>query len=49
VVTIEDDQVLLEDSLIMLFDFALDNPDACVGAWYPKRQKVRQGVHIKLS
>lgn len=48
-VTIEDDQVLQPDSLIKLFDFALDNPDCCVGAWYPKRQKVRQWVHIKLS
>ena len=50
VVTLEDDQVLYPDSLIKLFDFALDNPDCCVGAWYPKRQKsCRQGVHIKLS
>ena len=49
IVTIEDDQVLEKDSLIRLFDFALDNPDCCVGAWYPKRQKTRQGVHIALS
>lgn len=50
VVTIEDDQVLQPDSIIKLFDFALDNPDCCVGAWYPKRQKsCRQWVHIKLS
>ena len=49
VVTIEDDQVLQPDSIIKLFDFALDNPNCCVGAWYPKRQKTRQGVHIKLS
>lgn len=49
IVTIEDDQVLNQDSLIKLFDFALDNPDCCVWAWYPKRQKVRQWVHIKLS
>lgn len=49
VVTIEDDQVLKPDSLIKLFDFALDNPNSCVWAWYPKRQKVRQGVHIVLS
>lgn len=49
-VTLEDDQVLQPDSLIKLFDFALDNPNCCVGAWYPKRQKsCRQGVHIKLS
>jgi len=47
--TLEDDQVLEKDSIIRLFDFALDNPDCCVGAWYPKRQKTRQGVHIKLS
>lgn len=46
IVTIEDDQVLKPDSLIKLFDFALDNPNCCVGAWYPKRQKVRQWVHI---
>lgn len=49
IVTLEDDQVLEKDSLIRLFDFALDNPDCCVGAWYPKRQKTRQWVHIKLS
>lgn len=49
IVTLEDDQVLEKDSLIKLFDFALDNPDCCVGVWYPKRQKTRQGVHIKLS
>lgn len=48
-VTLEDDQVLEKDSLIKLFDFALDNPNACVWAWYPKRQKTRQWVHIKLS
>jgi len=49
ILTLEDDQVLARDSIIKLFDFALDNPDACVWAWYPKRQKTRQGVHIKLS
>lgn len=49
IVTVEDDQVLNPDSLIKLFDLALDNPDACVWAWYPKRQPVRQWVHIKLS
>lgn len=49
VVTIEDDQVLNPESLIKLFDFALENPNACVWAWYPKRQKVRQGVHITLK
>lgn len=49
ILTLEDDQVLDKDSIIKLFDFALDNPDACVWAWYPKRQKTRQWVHIKLS
>jgi len=44
--TIEDDQVLEKDTIIRLMDFALENKDACVGAWYPKRQKTRQGVHI---
>jgi hypothetical protein len=49
ILTIEDDQVLEPDTLIKLFEFSSNNPDACVSAWYPKRQKVRQGVHIKLS
>lgn len=49
IVTLEDDQVLHKDSLIKLFDFVLANPDACVWAWYPKRQKTRQGVHITLK
>jgi GT2 family glycosyltransferase len=30
VLTCEDDQVLEEDSIIRLFDFALKNPDCCV-------------------
>lgn len=49
IVTIEDDQVLETGSIIRLFDFALNNPDACVWAWYCKRQKTRQGVHITLK
>jgi hypothetical protein len=49
VVTLEDDQVLEKDSLIKLFEFALDNPDTCVWAYYPKRQKVREWVHIVMK
>lgn len=49
IVTLERDQILQKDSLIRLFEFALDNPDACVWAYYNKRQETKEWVHIKLS
>lgn len=47
--TLEDDQVLEKDSIIRLLNFSFANPDCCVWAWYPKRQKTREWVHIVIE
>ena len=49
VLTVEDDQVLEQDSLIRLFDFALKNPWCCVWARYPKKEPVRKWAHIVMK
>lgn len=45
-VTVEDDTFPQPDAIHKLFEFIFKNPDTCVGAWYPKREKPRQWVHI---
>jgi hypothetical protein len=49
-VTIEDDQVLQPDSLVRLYNKFKELPEkSCLGAWYPKKEESRQGVHIELD
>lgn len=48
-ITVETDTFPEPDALIKLLPLALNNPKTAVGAWYPKREHPRQGVHIKLE
>ncbi|CAB4135164.1 hypothetical protein UFOVP276_120 [uncultured Caudovirales phage] len=45
-ITIEDDTFPQPDALVRLVDFVRKNPRTAIGAWYPKREEYRQGVHI---
>ena len=47
--TIEDDTFPPPDAIVKLIMIARDNPGSAVGAWYPKRQHPREGVHIVLK
>jgi hypothetical protein len=47
--TIEDDVFPPSDAIVKLLDLAKANPDHAIGAWYPKREHPRQGVHIVLK
>jgi len=47
--TVEDDTFPPFDAVIRLLDLARSNPNSAVGAWYPKRERPRQGVHIILQ
>jgi len=48
-VTIEDDTFPQEDALIKLLQYATKDTKSIYGAWYPKRQKIRQGTAIVLK
>jgi len=45
-ITVEDDTFPQADALIRLVEFVRSNPRTAVGAWYPRREEYRQGVHI---
>ncbi|MDP3955830.1 MAG: hypothetical protein Q8Q18_01120 [bacterium] len=49
IITIEDDTFPDKDALVRLMDVLKNNEDCAVGAWYPKREKSKQGVHIVLK
>ncbi|MDP3989044.1 MAG: glycosyltransferase [bacterium] len=46
IITVEDDTFPPPDALVRLMEVMRKNPKAAVGAWYPKKEKSRQGVHI---
>jgi len=49
ILTVEDDTFPQPDALIRLLGLAKDNPGCAYGAWYPKKEESKQGVHIKLD
>ena len=46
IITVEDDTFPQKDALIRLMELIRKNPKCAVGAWYPKKEESRQGVHI---
>jgi len=46
IITVEDDTFPPPDALVRLMEVMRKNPKAAVGAYYPKKEKSRQGVHI---
>ena len=46
--TCEDDTFAPKDAIVKLMDILRKNPKSIVGAWYPKREASKQGVHIEL-
>lgn len=49
IVTIEDDTFPQKDALVKLLELARKNPKSAIGAWYPKKEEILQGVHIILK
>lgn len=49
IITVEDDTFPQKDALVKLMNLLRENPNSAVGAWYPKKEKARQGVHIVLK
>ena len=49
IITVEDDTFPPEDALIKLLNLLRKNPKSAVGAWYPKKEKSKQGVHIVVK
>ena len=49
ILTVEDDTFPESDALVRLFELAKAVPNAAVGAWYPKKEASKQGVHIVLN
>lgn len=49
ILTIEDDTFPQDDALVKLLNLANANPNCAVGAWYPKKEEPRKGVHIILK
>jgi hypothetical protein len=49
IATVEDDTFPQPDALVKLLELLRKNPNSAVGAWYPKKEKSRQGVHIVLK
>lgn len=47
ILTVEDDTFPPADALVKLFNIIRDNPKSVIGAWYPKREPSREGVHIE--
>lgn len=48
-VTVEDDTFPQPDAIVKLYELLKQNPMSAVGAWYPKKEESRQGVHIILK
>jgi hypothetical protein len=48
-ITIEDDTFAPKDVIIKLLELARKNKNCAIGAWYPKREFPRQGVHIIIK
>ena len=46
--TVEDDTFPPKDALVKLVKLLQENENCAVGAWYPKKEKNRQGVHIEI-
>lgn len=46
VLTVEDDTFPQPDVIVKLYELIRTHPNCAVGAWYPKKEKARQGVHI---
>lgn len=46
VVTVEDDTFPPADAFVRLFELIRQHKKSAVGAWYPKKEEARQGVHI---
>lgn len=49
IVTIEDDTFPPKDAIVKLMKLFEKNDNCAVGAWYPKKEKNRQGVHIEIK
>lgn len=49
IVTIEDDTFPQKDAIVKLFELLKENPKSAVGAYYVKKEKSKQGVHIILK
>jgi hypothetical protein len=47
--TVEDDTFPQADAIVRLMQYAVNDPMAVYGAWYPKRTKTRQGTSIVLK
>lgn len=48
IVTVEDDTFPPKDAIVRLMKLLEENDNCAVGAWYPKKEENRQGVHIEL-
>jgi hypothetical protein len=49
IVTVEDDTFPPKDAIVKLMKLFSKNENCAVGAWYPKKEKNRQGVHIEIK
>jgi hypothetical protein len=49
IVTVEDDTFPQKDALVKLMKLFEKHENCAVGAWYPKKEKNRQGVHIEIK
>lgn len=49
VLTVEDDTFPEPGAFIKLMELIRQHPNAAVGAWYPKREETKEGVHIIIG
>lgn len=49
IVMVEDDTFPPDDAIVKLMELLKINPRSAVGAWYPMKDKSKQGVHIVLK
>ena len=49
ILTVEDDTFPEESALIKLMELIRANPNTAIGAWYPKKEPTKEGVHIILK
>jgi hypothetical protein len=49
IVTVEDDTFPPKDAIVKMMKIFEHNENIAVGAWYPKKEKNRQGVHIEIK
>ena len=49
IITVEDDTFPPPDAFVRLLELVRQNPNCAAGAWYPKKEKAREGVHIVLK